>query len=489
MRTILPSEMKALETRFMQRRGIPSLLLMERAAAGVVKAIARRAKPGLPVLFLCGCGNNGGDGYAAARLWQGMGGVSLVWRLPGKLSPDAEINERLAEEAGVEITTVEDLPPRLPLCGLIVDALFGTGLSRPPEGLAARLIGMANAGDVPIVAVDVPSGLDAATGIAAGPAIRAAETVTFHRIKAGLLLREGCDYTGEITCCPILIPEAEDDVGGMSVLSDWEAEALIPKRKPSGHKGTYGTAVLMVGSFGMAGAAALCAEACIRAGSGLTKIACPEAIVPVLQTLVPGATCIPLSGEAERDVPAVREALGTAARAAVGCGIGRDERLLPLLEAFREAPCPVVWDADALNLLAAHRELLPLPAKDAVTPHPGEAARLLGRTAAEITAEPTESLRDLHALCGCRVLLKGARSLMTDGADIAVNPTGTPALSRGGSGDILTGLICGLTGQGTLSGLDVLRLACFLQVRAAKRAAEVRGETGVTPEEIAHHIV
>ena len=150
MRTILPSEMKALETRFMQRRGIPSLLLMERAAAGVVEAVARRAVPGLPVLFLCGCGNNGGDGFAAARLWQGLGGVSLVWRLPGKLSPDAEINERLAEEARVEITTVEDLPPRLPLCGLIVDALFGTGLSRPPEGLAAQLIELANAGGVTV---------------------------------------------------------------------------------------------------------------------------------------------------------------------------------------------------------------------------------------------------------------------------------------------------------------------------------------------------
>ena len=489
MRTILPSEMKALETRFMQRRGIPSLLLMERAAAGVAEAVARRAQPGLPVLFLCGCGNNGGDGFAAARLWRGMGGLSLIWRLPGKLSPDAEINERLAEEAGVEITTVEGLPPRLPLCGLIVDALFGTGLSRPPEGLAARLIELANASGVPIVAVDVPSGLDAATGLAAGAAIRAVETVTFHRIKTGLLLRSGCDYTGEITCWPILIPESEDDIGGLSVLTDAEAEAPRPRRKPSGHKGTCGTAVLLVGSLGMAGAAALCAEACIRAGSGLTKILCPREIVPVLQTLVPGATCIPIPDNREEAAATVREALKTTKRAAVGCGIGQDERLLPLLEAFREAPCPVVWDADALNLLAARRELLPLPAKDAVTPHPGEAARLLGRTAAEITAEPTESLRDLHGLCGCRVLLKGARSLMTDGADTAIHPTGTPALSQGGSGDILTGLICGLTGQGDLSGLDILRLACFLQVQAAKRAAEARGEISVTPEEIAHQIV
>ncbi len=487
MRTIQPRDMKALETQFMKKRGIPSLLLMERAASGVVEAIARHIDLSVPVLFLCGCGNNGGDGFAAARLWQSRGGTSMIWRLSGTLTQDAEVNLRLAEEAGADITLLDSAVPQLPRCGLIVDALFGTGLSRAVEGLSAQLIQTVNASSIPILAVDVPSGLDASTGIASGPAIHAMETVTFHRVKSGLLLRNACDYTGKITCWPILIPESEDPYDGLSFLSDEEAAALLPRRKASGHKGTYGTSVLMVGSLGMAGAAALCAEACIRAGSGLTRILCPSTIVPVLQTLVPGATCIPLP-DSDEAVMVAHNALQTASRAAIGCGIGCEDKYLPLIKAFREASCQVVWDADALNLLSKHPELLPLPEKDIITPHPGEAARLQKSSSSAITAEPLESLRALQAHCGCHVLLKGARSLMTDGHTTAINPIGSPALSQGGSGDILTGLLCGLLGQGNLSTLEAMQLACYLQVKAAERAAAVHGISSVTPEEIAHQI-
>ena len=246
MQTIQPRDMKALETQFMEKRGIPSLLLMERAASGVVEAIARHVDLSVPVLFLCGCGNNGGDGFAAARLWQSRGGTSMIWRLSGTLTQDAEVNLRLAEEAGADITLLDSAVPQLPRNGLIVDALFGTGLSRPVEGLSAQLIQTVNASSIPILAVDVPSGLDASTGIASGPAIHAMETVTFHRVKSGLLLRSACDYTGKITCWPILIPDSEDPYDGLSFLSDEEAAALLPRRKASGHKGTYGTSVLMV---------------------------------------------------------------------------------------------------------------------------------------------------------------------------------------------------------------------------------------------------
>lgn len=489
MRTILPSEMKTLETQFMEKRGIPSLLLMERAAAGILEAISRHADPALSVLFLCGCGNNGGDGFAAARLWQNKGGTSIIWRLPGNLSRDAAVNLKLAEEAGATIVVLNEVPDHFPMCGLIVDAIFGTGLSRPPEGVAAQLINKVNETGIPVISVDIPSGLDAATGRADGAAVHANETVTFHRIKTGLLLRDGCEYTGQVTCWPILIPESEDPYSGLSVLTEAEAKAKIPKRKASGYKGTYGTSVLMVGSVGMAGAAALCAETCIRSGSGLTRILCPSAIVPILQMLVPGAICISLPEDAEEAVLAIRKALKDARKAAVGCGIGQNEQLIPLLQEFTKAGCPVIWDADALNLLATHRDLLPLPEKDTITPHPGETARMLQCTVAEVLSEPIESIKTLRQLCGCNVLLKGARSLMTDGRDYAVNPIGTPALSKGGSGDILTGLICGLTGQGNLSGLEVMQLACYLQVKAAERAAAVHGVTSVTPEEIAHNIV
>ena len=190
MRTILPSEMKTLETQFMEKRGIPSLLLMERAAAGILEAISRHADPALSVLFLCGCGNNGGDGFAAARLWQNKGGTSIIWRLPGNLSRDAAVNLKLAEEAGATIVVLNEVPDHFPMCGLIVDAIFGTGLSRPPEGVAAQLINKVNETGIPVISVDIPSGLDAATGRADGAAVHANETITFHRIKTGLLLRD-----------------------------------------------------------------------------------------------------------------------------------------------------------------------------------------------------------------------------------------------------------------------------------------------------------
>ncbi len=488
VRTVLPSEMKALESDFMARRGIPSLLLMERAAAGVADAIARNTQAGASVLFLCGCGNNGGDGLAAARLWRGRKGGALVWLMPGRLSPDAEIQRQLAEEAGVEIRVLREIPDSLPQCSLAVDALFGTGLSRGVTGPAAELIALLDRSGVPVLAVDIPSGLDGATGRVNGAAVRAVETVTFHRAKPGLFLRQGCAYAGRITVCPILIPADTPPDEGLAFLTSEEAAALVPPRGPESHKGTFGTAVLCVGSVGMAGAAALCAEACIRAGSGLTRILCPEAIVPVLQTLVPGATCIPLPGDASLWPGIAEKALRGAVRAAIGCGLGQDEDLLPLLRAFRAASCPVVWDAEALGLLASHPDLLPLPAKDFVTPHPGEAARLLSCTTAEVTDEPLRSLAALRERCGCNVILKGARSLMTDGTDCAVNPIGTPALAMGGSGDILTGLLCGLIGQGIPTSLQTMQLACYEHVLAAERAAKAHGLTSPVPQEIAASI-
>lgn len=470
--TITPDAMKQLEHDFMQEYGIPGALLMEHAAQALCTALTRRI-PGGKALFLCGPGNNGGDGYAAARLWQQQGGQALIMELSPAASGDAAMNRILAIQAGIEILPAR---PELPPCDAVVDALFGTGLSRPVEGLAAQWIQKVNQSGLPVIAVDIPSGLHGETGCILGEAIRATETVTFHRIKPGLLLGEGPVCAGCITVAPILIPADYGTQDGLHCLEPEDIPALVPPRPVDAHKGTFGRVVILAGSRGMAGAAAFCAAAAVKAGAGLTTVLCTQDVMPVVQLHAPGATCVPLE---TADVPRL---LATADAAVIGCGLGHSPELLPLLDMFRSASCPVVWDADALNLLAQHTGKLPLPANAVVTPHPGEAARLLQCSIADVTAEPLAALSSLQKACGCTVLLKGARTLMTDGTHTAVNRHGSPAMAKGGSGDVLAGILGALLARRLpCSMLETVQLSALLHGLAGIRAAELCGENCVTP--------
>lgn len=469
--TITPDEMKKLEQDYMQKNAVPGALLMEHAAQGVCAALGRLA-PGGRVLFLCGPGNNGGDGYAAARLWQVQGGTALVMELTEPATGDAGMNRRLAQQAGVSIGPA-GLP--LPACDAVVDALFGTGLSRPVEGLAAKMINGANASGAPILAVDIPSGLHGGTGRVMGAAINAAETVTFHRIKPGLLLRQGPAHAGKITVAPILIPQTDGQ--GLRIMDMEDVPRYILPRQADCHKGSFGRVVILAGSEGMAGAAAFAAASAVKAGAGLTTVICCASVLPIVQVLAPGATCQRME---TADIPAL---LAAADAAVVGCGLGQREDMRPLLEHFRQASCPVVWDADALNLLAGGNAAL--PANAVITPHPGEAAKLLGWSVHQVTEEPLLALEALHRLCGCHVLLKGARSLMTDGRETAVNLWGSPALAKGGSGDILSGMLGALLARPMPgSQLEAIQLAALLHGQAGWRAAQGLGENCTTPMDV-----
>lgn len=475
--TITPSAMKELEQSYMQQYAVPGALLMEHAAQAVCAALSRHI-PGGRALFLCGPGNNGGDGYAAARLWQNQGGHATAMELASAAAGDAGMNRTLALQAGIPI-----LPASLPLppCDMLVDALFGTGLSRPPEGMAAQIIHAANASSTPVLAVDIPSGLHGETGRVLGEAIHAKESVTFHRIKQGLLLRQGAACAGEITLAPILIPAAYGKAPGLHCMDRQDARQLIAPRPADCHKGSFGRVVIFAGSEGMAGAAAFAASAAVKTGAGLTTVLCREAVLPIVQTLCPGATCQLVS---KADVP---QLLSTASAAVVGCGLGLSDDALPVLEHFRRAACPVVWDADALNLLARTGDTLPENA--VITPHPGEAARLLGWSVQQVTEEPLEALSALHRKLGCHVLLKGARSLMTNGSCTAVNAAGSPALAKGGSGDVLSGMLGALLARRLpCTQLETMQLSALLHGEAGIRAAEQWGENCVTPTELIQNI-
>ena len=482
--TITPADMKALESRFMAENAVPGALLMEHAAMGVCDAIARYTDKGT-VVFLCGPGNNGGDGYAAARLWAERGGKAHIVEVTADVHGDARLNRNLAKMLQIPFQNATEFE-ELPLCDVIVDALFGTGLSRAVDGYAGSLIHWANDRNdfgTPIIAVDIPSGIDGTTGELLGEeAIRATETVTFHRIKQGLLLGDAPDYVGKITVQPIIIPEGHDpdlEYDGMEILDPADLDDALFRRPQICHKGDFGRVVLFCGSRGMAGATALCANAAMRAGAGLTTILCRESLLPILQTLAPGAMCAVLPEKDGLLLPEAaeiaREALARADAACIGCGLGQSSDVMPILRLFAEAECPVVWDADALNLLAKTDGILPLKESDVITPHPGEAARLLDCTPGEVTSDMLAALDRLHVLCGCTVLLKGARTLITDGMDTYCNLHTSPALAKGGSGDVLAGIITALLARR----LPEMYAAWFDSVHAAAYGALIHGLAGI----------
>ncbi len=500
--TITPMDMKALETRFMEENHIPGALLMEHAALGVVDAIARYTDKGT-VLFLCGPGNNGGDGYAAARLWSARGGKAHIIEVTADVHGDAQLNRNLAVAAGIPCEiAADDMYSDLPPCDVIVDALFGTGLARSVFGAAGHLIHCAYDMHLdhgtPIIAVDIPSGIDGTNGKMLGTAIRATETIIFHRIKQGLLLGDAPDYVGKITVHPIIMPEGGDldlEYDGIEILEPADLDGDLFRRSQTCHKGDFGRVVLFCGSRGMAGAAALCANAAMRAGAGLTTILCRESLLPILQTLAPGAMCTVLPEKNGMLLPEsteiARAALARADAACIGCGLGQTTDVMPILRLFSQAQCPVVWDADALNLLAQTDGVLPLKEEDVITPHPGEAARLLDCRVEEVTGDALASLDRLHDLCGCTVLLKGARSLITNGMDTYCNLNTSPALAKGGSGDVLAGIITALLARrfpemytAWFSSVHAAAYGALIHGLAGIRAAKLRGENCTLPTDI-----
>lgn len=492
-RTITPDEMKRVERTIMRETGLPGLLLMEHAALAVVDRVKRLMENRRgQVLFLCGPGNNGGDGLAAARLWRSCGGQSQIWQLTSKMTGDAAANRQLLKKLWPDISVLrlseapDKLPPIGPETAVIVDALFGIGLSQPVQGVAFALVKRVNESGIPVVAVDIPSGLSGLTGMVMGEAIRATETVTFHRPKLGLFLNKGPEYAGKVTIAEIGLPQTMDDAPGMDMLLSNDLAALLPQRRRDTHKGDYGRVLVVAGSLGMAGAAAICALAALRTGAGLVTVACPNTIVPIVQQLAPCATCLPLPMAGEAFAPEAEGMVYDAALKSDAIAVGPGLNVLPdrlaLLRAVKRADKPTVWDADALNLLAMSQEMTPMPGTNIFTPHPGEAARLMQVSIGSLTVDVVEGVQALWNKLGGVVVLKGASSLLYDGTRLAINVTGTPALAKGGSGDALTGILSALLAQQKQLGHSLLlltQIGCCLHGDAAIRAEKETGQRGL----------
>lgn len=490
-RTISPQDMREMERAFMDGTGYPSILLMEHAAQAVVAALQGIVRREAQVLFVCGGGNNGGDGCAVARLWIDQGGSAQVWLLkgPAQMKGDAGANARLLSACGAQVQILYDEAPEIPAgTEAIVDALYGTGLCRAMEGVSLAAVRRVNGSGLPIVAVDIPSGIDGETGHVLGEAVRAHTTVAFHRAKHGHLLFPGRAYVGRLEIAEIGILPDWDDADGYEVLEAQDAAQLLPARPMDGHKGTFGHVLSVAGSEGMAGAACLCAKAALRSGAGLVTAACPYPVLSIIQGNVPCAMARGVSeGEALDASSAVMlEKLAKDKDAlAIGPGLGQRKWTFEAIQALMESDLPKVIDADALNLIAAYKGSV--GTNTVMTPHPGEMARLLGVTTREVLEAPVDAARQLAQMYHACVLLKGATTVIAMGEDVALDVSGCDGMATGGCGDVLTGVIAGLLAQG-MPPMDAARVGALMHGRAGEAAQRQLGARAVTAMDVLENL-
>jgi hydroxyethylthiazole kinase-like uncharacterized protein yjeF len=500
VRILTSAEMAAVD-RAAQRGGIPSRELMERAAEGIVE-MAHAVFPGAGnVAVICGPGNNGGDGLAVARLWRAAGADVRVLTLepPGRLRGDARANWDAARAAGVPATPWPgprgDSSRMLARADLIVDALFGTGLSRALSGAARRLVEAANGSGRPILAIDVPSGLSGDSGDLLGPSIAARWTGAVAALKRCHVLHPARERCGEIAVIDIGIPDAlvETRRHRFAMIGAPEIAPLFPRRRPDAHKGDFGHVAIVAGSRGKAGAALLCGSGALRAGSGLVTIAVPGSIEGGFVARLPEAMTLPLEEEdgelSPRAADAVAELLGRMDAAGAGPGLGAGRGAAAVVAAMIGSSVPAVFDADALNLQAGNPEAFRRRRGPTIlTPHPGEAGRLLGRSSRRVQADRAGAAAELARRARSVVILKGAPTITADPSGMLwCNSSGSPALSKGGSGDVLTGIAASFLGQG-LDASDAAVAAAFVHGLAGEAAGEARGERGALASETADSI-
>ena len=477
--------MRGVDRWAIEQRGVPSLDLMERAGAGVTRIVERLAPDG-PAVVVCGKGNNGGDGLVVARLLREAGRSVMVVcaAAPDAFTGDARVNlERLSGEQPIELT--EDrarAEQALTNASVIVDALLGTGFEGEPHGAVGEVIEAVNAARAPVVSVDVPSGVDASTGVVSGAAVRAAVTATFHAGKPGLWIAPGKTHAGTVETIEIGIPRGwpgEATIG----LIDPSVFELLPRRGPSSTKFISGHVLIAGGSCGLTGAPRMAAHAAMRAGAGYVTAFVPESLQPILATAGPpelmtkGLPDDGAGGLTDAGVEEVLEASERGGALALGPGLGRSNRAVAFArELAREVEVALVLDADGLNAHAGRLgELSARSAPTVLTPHAGELGRLLEVGSEEIERERLRHVRAAAEQARAVVVLKGDDTLVAEPSGrVAVSPGATPALATAGTGDVLTGVIAALLAAG-LDPFTAAAAGVSLHAQAGREAARRQG--------------
>ncbi len=498
---VTAADMRRLDALTIERYGTPGHVLMERAGAGATDVLlaqfphVRRRR----VVIVAGKGNNGGDGFVIARLLRKKGVRAEVVLLGKRLDVKGDAARMLASlrRARVplsEATSASDVAKLVAAfkdAVLLVDAVFGTGLNAPVQGLHADVLHLMNACGIPIFAVDIPSGLDADRGTPLGVAIQAEATATFGFAKIGQVIYPGLEHVGALAVVDIgIAPEAVTEVQPRTRLLDpAEVRPLVPVRAPESHKGTCGHVLIFAGSRGHTGAARLAAHAACRTGAGLTTLAGPASLNSILASGVPEAMTALLDdvdGLMRFDEAWVRALLEGKTAVIVGPGLGTHDDVAKLVRfLLSEVGLPMVVDADALTCIARDRTMLASARAHAIlTPHPGEMARLLASDTASVQADRVTIARTYAAEHRCVLVLKGARSVLAapDGS-VWINPTGNPGMASGGMGDALSGILGALLAQG-LSPAEAACLGVYLHGDVADHVAATRGQIGLLASDI-----
>ena len=507
MRLVTASEMREMDRLTIEETGILGTVLMENAARGAVSVFVDHFDPpaGSSIIILCDRGNNGGDGYVMARYLHEREmsvRVAIIGDMRG-ISGDALVNLEILREIGVEISEITDdekwesFSNKIGGPDFIIDGLLGTGLNSPVRGIFKRVIDDVNASEKPVMSIDIPSGLNADNGRIMGAAVRADITVTFGFPKPGLVVLPGADYTGNLALIDIGIPG--------SVSSRFKAEHiliepdefthLLSNEKSDVHKGSRGHLLVLAGSEGKTGAAALCAMGALRAGAGLVTVGVPESLNPILEKKLTEAMTVALPETDEKSLSleakeGILRLLDKKSALAIGPGLSTNPETVKLVShILKEAKVPVVLDADALNALSMVPDSLKYLDKHKVlTPHPGEMGSLTGIPVKDIQADRLEVTRKYAKKWKCNLVLKGAGTILSDpDGMVSINPTGNPALASGGSGDVLTGMIAGFIARG-LTPIKASQAGIHLHGMAADYLSLAAGEAGILASEIAEAV-
>jgi ADP-dependent NAD(P)H-hydrate dehydratase / NAD(P)H-hydrate epimerase len=507
MRILNADQMREADRRTIEDIGIPSLVLMENAGRQVVAAmesffsdLAERQ-----IAVVSGKGNNGGDGFVVARTLH-QRGIDVSVFVVGQVSDikgDARVNLEILGRLGITVVEIADEGQwelhfsEISEHDLIVDALFGTGLKAALTGIYETIIADINGAAIPVVSIDVPSGVSADTADLIGDSIEATVTVTLGAPKLPLILPPAEQKSGEVVIADIGIPaEVIDALEGprIELLTRDRIRPLIAPRAADAHKGDFGRVLIVAGSRGKTGAAALAAQGALRSGAGLVTIASPKSCAPIVATYAPEFMTEALEETVDGtvDFAAAEYVLGLSADVlAVGPGLGRGEAVTTFVrEILESSEVPLVFDADALNAFADEpAALLGRDGRDLIlTPHPGEMARLVGCSVADVQADRLGVAREFASSHKAYVILKGHRTIIaTPQGGIFVNPTGSPGMATGGTGDVLCGMVAAWLAL-LLDAEAACRLAVYLHGAAGELADADHGEVSMTAGDLADHI-
>ena len=500
MRVVTAHTMQEIDKRAIDEFGIPGLKLMENAGRGCVDEIISQYGGKGRAVVIAGKGNNGGDGYVIARLLSQRGWDIKVYVMAGRdrISGDAASNLEKLPQDMVHYCPDEGQLPALHRenifqADVIVDAMLGTGLRSDIAGVYMEAIELINASGRPVVAVDIPSGIHGTTGRILGDAVRASTTVTFAFAKLGHVLFPGAEHTGRLIIADIGIPpQLMETATGYDFLNEEIIRPLLNRRDRQAHKGQFGHCLIIAGSAGKTGAAALSANSAVRAGAGMVTLAVAESLHRILEIKTTEVMTVALpdanSGHLTSNAfPAILKQIAGKNAVAIGPGLDRRPGTTSLVHNIVESvSLPLVIDADGLNALAEDITVLrrKKSATVVLTPHPGEMARLLGTSIPDVEAIRISVAQEFARNFGIYLVLKGARTIIaTPAGTAAINGSGNPGMATGGMGDVLTGIITSLLGQGYCA-WDACRLGVFIHGYAADLVAEEKGEIGICATDV-----